>query len=302
MIVQFAPTTRIPFPDLDKEYGTVKFVLPTAGRHLVLPGINLDERSRSDEWIKCVVLQPDVSAEGMLKIYLLQECNWDFAPSFKHARNQVRPRKFHILAELYRKLDRLPRSLDRRSNQMGMRQADRPLFPDDIENVDSEKSYDFKITALINETQTVELVDVGSKLPVLNVREPAVGNIVIMVVLLFRNLEAQRLHVAGRQADAQTLGSEPLPCFRVLRRLEHRRRHGTAEFPCRVRKGTGVKKNDRKQTKRFAIPDEGVHILINFQKQMIAFLFGGPDSGQKQERAEPTGYLTKDWQSRMVSY
>src|SRR5580698_2005093 len=70
--VKFTPATGISVSEFDKIDRTVEFVLPAAWLYLVLPGINFDERPRSNERKECVILKSDVSTKTVLQVHLLQ--------------------------------------------------------------------------------------------------------------------------------------------------------------------------------------------------------------------------------------
>ena len=99
-----------------------------------------------------------------------------------------------VLTELERQHDRLPMRFETRPNQVRVRQADQSLFPGDIPKVNPEKGYDLKKAALVNQAQAGKLIDTWRKLPVLYVGEPAMGDVIVLVVLLPGNLLAQFLN------------------------------------------------------------------------------------------------------------
>ena len=192
--VHFTPATGIAVSKLDKIDRAVEFVLPIPCLHLVLMGINLDERSGTDQRIQRVILDPYVPKQTVPQIQLLQKCNRDFTPSFKHAGDQVRPCEFDVLAEFEWQHDRLSWWLEIRPNQVRVRQADQSLFLGDIQEVNPEKSHDLNVVALVNEAQAVKLINARGKFSILDIGKPAVGNVIVLVVLLLRNLLAQFLY------------------------------------------------------------------------------------------------------------
>jgi hypothetical protein len=174
--VQFAPAASVTIPKLDEKDGPVKFVLPVPRLHLILPLIDFDERAGPDQRIQGVVIESDIAAEAFPQIQLLQEGEGDFAPRFKHPRHKIRPREFHILAEFYRKNDRLPWQFQIGPNQVGVWQTDQALFPGGVENINPEESHDFQVITFVDEAQAVKLVYARGKLPVFHVGQPAMGN------------------------------------------------------------------------------------------------------------------------------
>ena len=191
---QFTPATGVTVSKLDKINGAVEFVLPIPRLHLVLTGIDLDERPRTDQRIKRVILKPYVAAKRVPQIQLLQECNRDFTPSFKHTGDQVRPCELDVLTEFEWQHDRLSWWVEIRPNQVRVRQADQSLFLGDIQDVNPKKGHDLIVVALVNEAQAVKLINARGKLSILDVGKPAVGNVIVLVVLLLRNLLAQFLN------------------------------------------------------------------------------------------------------------
>ena len=77
---------------------------------------------------------------------------------------------------------------------MRVRQADQSLFPGDIQDVNPEKGDDLSVIALVDEAQAVKLINARGKLPILDVGKPAVGNVIVLIVLLLCNLLAQFLN------------------------------------------------------------------------------------------------------------
>src|SRR6266849_6114026 len=71
--IQFTPTAGVTISELDEIDRAVEFVLPITSLHLVLPFINLDERSGADQGIKRVIVKPEVSTKTVLQIHLLQK-------------------------------------------------------------------------------------------------------------------------------------------------------------------------------------------------------------------------------------
>src|SRR5258707_7775465 len=114
--IEFTPTAGVTVSELDEIDGAIEFVLPTTWLHLVLSCIDLDKRPGADERIECVILKPDISAKTVPQIQLLQQDNGNLTPTFKHARNKGRPRKFDVLAELEGKRNRLSWHLKTRAD------------------------------------------------------------------------------------------------------------------------------------------------------------------------------------------
>src|SRR6267154_2017790 len=187
--IDFTPTAGVPIPELNEINGTVKLAPPVTRPHFVLPGIDLHERTGADQGIKRVVLQADVSTKTFPQIQLLQERDRDVAPSFKHTRDQIRSRKLDILAKFERQHNRVSWRLQTRPNQVSVWQTDQSLFLGDIQDIDPEKAHDLQIAAPVDETQAVELVDARSKLSILDIGKPAVGNVIVLVIFLLGNLQ-----------------------------------------------------------------------------------------------------------------
>ena len=122
--VEFTPTAGVTTTEFDEIDGTVELVLPIARFYLVLVIVNLDERAWPNQRKERVILESDVPPKAIPQVQLLQESDGDITPRFKHSRDQVRPRKFHILAKLDGKHDCLSWQFKIRSNQMSVRQPD----------------------------------------------------------------------------------------------------------------------------------------------------------------------------------
>jgi Type II CAAX prenyl endopeptidase Rce1-like len=80
--------------------------------------VNLHERAWANQGKERVVFESDVPAKAVPQVQLLQKTDGNLPPAFKHARDQVRPRKFHTLTELNRKHDRLSRQIEIRPNPL----------------------------------------------------------------------------------------------------------------------------------------------------------------------------------------
>jgi hypothetical protein len=70
--------------------------------------VNLDQRTWPNQGKERVILKSDVPAKPGPQVQLLQKTDGNLLPAFKHARNQVRPRKLHTLTKVNRKHNRLP--------------------------------------------------------------------------------------------------------------------------------------------------------------------------------------------------
>jgi hypothetical protein len=74
--IQLAPTADAAIAQFHKKVDRpVSFVPPSAYPHLVLPGINGDDRSRPDDRGEGVVLKPDVTIKTGFGVELLQKFN-----------------------------------------------------------------------------------------------------------------------------------------------------------------------------------------------------------------------------------
>jgi hypothetical protein len=73
--IQLTPTAHVAIAQFHKVDRPVSFVPPSAHPHLVLPGINGDDRPRPDDRVEGVVLKPDVTIKTGFGVELLQKFN-----------------------------------------------------------------------------------------------------------------------------------------------------------------------------------------------------------------------------------
>src|SRR6266446_2341697 len=100
-MVHLTPTANIPVAELHEIYGTVIFSSPFHDNDLSLAGVNLHQRTRPDEGMKSVVLQPDVSVHRLAQIQMLQQTHGDLVPFFYHSCEQVGALQLELGLELH---------------------------------------------------------------------------------------------------------------------------------------------------------------------------------------------------------
>ena len=103
--IQFAPGACVSIAKLHKVNGTIKLVLPIPGLNPILARIDLHEAAGSDERIQGVVLNSDVTIEGVLQIQTLQQCDGHLTPLLEHPRDEIGAFDLDILAEFERRRD-----------------------------------------------------------------------------------------------------------------------------------------------------------------------------------------------------
>jgi len=79
------------------------FVGPNALDDLILTRIDLYERARTDQWIECVVLGPDVPIEHMPRASVLRQEQGHFAQTLKHSMHEIRLFQNNVVPELQRR-------------------------------------------------------------------------------------------------------------------------------------------------------------------------------------------------------
>jgi hypothetical protein len=76
----FTPAADIFFAQLDKKNGSLVFVFPVNGKNLPLISVYLHDRTRPDERVHRIVVEPNQAIYALAKVKVLDQTDRNFSP------------------------------------------------------------------------------------------------------------------------------------------------------------------------------------------------------------------------------
>lgn len=134
--------------------------------------------------------QADISIKVVAKIQTLDDGDRHFAPDFNHTRQEAASLDMEASVEPDGECDGLGFVGDLELGEMSPFQGHRELVAENSRQIDAEEGEKLVERCPIDDAEAEKLVDAGNRIGVLNLREPTVRDLKIVVPFILRNFPA----------------------------------------------------------------------------------------------------------------
>src|SRR5579863_2350434 len=181
--LHLAPPARISIAKLQKINRPVEFRPPARWLYASRAWVDLHERPRPQHRIQRVIVHSDKSVAVLPKLQMLQNREGNVAPVPHHPRKQIRSVEIDALVELYGHRHFSLGLVLFRSHKVGPSRCHFELPQSNVAQIYAVHGQQFRKSHVVNDTEGDQFVDAGYRVSILELRQPGVGNVELLISL-----------------------------------------------------------------------------------------------------------------------